>query len=56
VLAACSRPQPNAKAAGALGVADERGLLQVRGAELVDGAGQPIVLRGVAFGNEVWQG
>ncbi|HKO92291.1 MAG TPA: cellulase family glycosylhydrolase [Polyangiaceae bacterium] len=56
VLAACSRPQPQANAAGQLGGADERGLLQVRGAELVDGAGQPIVLRGVAFGNEVWQG
>ena len=52
----CSRPQPNAKAAGSPGGADERGLLQVRDAALVDGAGQPIVLRGVAFGNQVWQG
>jgi endoglucanase len=53
---ACSQPQPNAKAPGSLGETDERGLLQVRGAEIVDGAGLPISLRGVAFGNQVWQG
>ena len=29
-------------------------MLRVRGAEIVDGKGRPVVLRGVAFGNEVW--
>ena len=31
-----------------------RGILRRSGAEIVDGAGQPVRLRGVAFGNEVW--
>src|ERR1044071_7215880 len=30
-------------------------VLRVRGAEIVDGAGRPVLLRGVAFGNDVWQ-
>ena len=30
------------------------GILHVRGAEIVDGKGRPVLLRGVAFGNEVW--
>jgi len=30
-------------------------VLHVRGSELADGAGRPVVLRGVAFGNQVWQ-
>jgi len=29
-------------------------LLRVRGADIVDGKGKPVLLRGVAFGNEVW--
>src|SRR4051794_25571480 len=29
-------------------------LLRVRGADIVDGANRPVLLRGVAFGNEVW--
>jgi endoglucanase len=29
-------------------------VLHVQGAELVDGAGRSVVLRGVAFGNQVW--
>ena len=29
-------------------------LLRVRGADIVDGKGKPVMLRGVAFGNEVW--
>jgi endoglucanase len=29
-------------------------LLRVRGAAIVDGKGRPVLLRGVAFGNEVW--
>ncbi len=29
-------------------------LLRVRGAEIVDGTGRAVVLRGVAFGNQVW--
>jgi endoglucanase len=29
-------------------------LLRVRGADIVDGTGKPVMLRGVAFGNEVW--
>jgi endoglucanase len=29
-------------------------LLKVRGADIVDGKGRPVVLRGVSFGNEVW--
>src|SRR5262245_22627039 len=28
--------------------------LRVRGAEIVDGKGRPVLLRGVAFGNDVW--
>jgi endoglucanase len=30
------------------------GILRRSGTEIVDGAGQPVRLRGVAFGNEVW--
>jgi endoglucanase len=45
--AAPSPPPPLSAAAAAA-------ILRVRGAEIVDGAGQPIQLRGVAFGNEVW--
>ena len=30
------------------------GLLHVRGAEIIDGKGKPVLLRGVAFGNDVW--
>ena len=29
-------------------------LLRVRGTEIVDGKGKPVLLRGVSFGNEVW--
>ena len=29
-------------------------LLRVRGTEIVDGKGRPVVLRGVSFGNDVW--
>jgi endoglucanase len=29
-------------------------LLRVRGADIVDGKGRPVVLRGVSFGNDVW--
>jgi endoglucanase len=29
-------------------------ILRVRGADVVDGRGHPVVLRGVAFGNQVW--
>jgi endoglucanase len=29
-------------------------LLRVRGTQIVDGAGRPVVLRGVSFGNQVW--
>ena len=29
-------------------------LLRVRGTDIVDGKGKPVMLRGVAFGNEVW--
>jgi len=29
-------------------------LLHVRGADIVDGKGKPVLLRGVAFGNDVW--
>jgi len=29
-------------------------ILRVRGADIVDGKGKPVLLRGVAFGNEVW--
>ncbi len=29
-------------------------ILRVRGPDIVDGAGRPVLLRGVAFGNEVW--
>ena len=29
-------------------------VLRVRGADIVDGKGRPVVLRGVSFGNEVW--
>ena len=29
-------------------------MLHVRGAEIVDGKGRPVLLRGVAFGNDVW--
>lgn len=29
-------------------------LLKVAGAQIVDGSGMPVVLRGVAFGNQVW--
>ena len=29
-------------------------MLHVRGADIVDGKGRPVVLRGVAFGNDVW--
>jgi endoglucanase len=29
-------------------------MLRVRGADVVDAKGRPVVLRGVAFGNEVW--
>jgi endoglucanase len=31
-------------------------MLRVRGANVVDGNGSPVLLRGVAFGNEVWTG
>jgi len=31
-----------------------RGILRRAGTDIVDGAGQPVRLRGVAFGNEVW--
>ena len=41
-----------AKPAGPAGPA----MLHVRGAEIVDGKGRPVVLRGVAFGNDVWTG
>jgi endoglucanase len=33
-----------------------RGILRRAGTEIVDEAGQPVRLRGVAFGNEVWSG
>jgi len=29
-------------------------ILRVRGADIVDGQGHPVMLRGVAFGNQVW--
>ena len=29
-------------------------MLRVRGADIVDGKGRPVVLRGVSFGNDVW--
>ena len=29
-------------------------ILHVRGTEIVDGKGRPVLLRGVAFGNDVW--
>src|SRR5262245_41918341 len=31
-----------------------RGILRRAGAEIVDGAGTPVRLRGIAFGNQVW--
>jgi len=30
------------------------GILHVRGTDIVDGKGRPVLLRGVAFGNQVW--
>ncbi len=51
--ATSNTPAPAAPLA-ALTPAQSAALLRVRGAEIVDGAGHPVVLRGAAFGNEVW--
>lgn len=43
-----------AAAAAAPAVPPGSQFLRVRGAQIVDGKGKPVLLRGVAFGNEVW--
>ena len=45
--AAVAASKPDAGAAASA-------ILRVRGAQIVDGAGRAVALRGVAFGNEVW--
>jgi endoglucanase len=45
---------PATAAAAADDPAVRRGILRRSGAEIVDEAGRPVRLRGVAFGNEVW--
>jgi endoglucanase len=45
--AAVTPPAPLAPAVAAR-------ILRVRGADIVDGAGRPVMLRGMAFGNDVW--
>ncbi len=32
----------------------ERQIWRVRGQDIIDGAGEPVTMRGIAFGNEVW--
>ena len=40
---------------GHSGATSPRGaVLRVRGVDVVDGKGRPVVLRGVSFGNDVW--
>jgi endoglucanase len=46
LTAAAASPAPPSTAAAAV--------LRVRGTDIVDGKGRPVLLRGVAFGNEVW--
>ena len=52
LLAAALSPAPPAAAADPAPAASP--FLRVRGTKIVDGAGQVVALRGVAFGNEVW--
>jgi endoglucanase len=63
--ASAAAPPADARTAAALAVlgpppsgpddpAVARGILRRAGARIVDGAGQPVRLRGVAFGNQVW--
>ena len=47
-------PPTAATPPGPLAPAVAARILRVRGADIVDGAGRPVMLRGVAFGNEVW--
>jgi endoglucanase len=47
-------PAEGAPAAKPDAGASASAILRVRGAQIVDGAGRVVVLRGVSFGNEVW--
>jgi len=55
-LATPGSPAPPASVAplAALTPGQSGALLRVRGTEIVDGGGHPVVLRGAAFGNDVW--
>ena len=48
--AAATTPAPPAPLAPAVA----KQILRVRGADIVDGGGHVVMLRGVAFGNQVW--
>ena len=53
-ILACWLPRRVAPAADGRPPAPAGTLLRVRGADIVDGKGRPVLLRGVSFGNEVW--